>query len=171
MYKVSFTDDFKKVERFNNKVTKVTLSGVIRNIYGEELIIPPSISNWMADNMGRVINIIEVTGTAVRNNKDKDDPVLGERLAEARAKLKIYKLMKTFCNKMLKYYKFKLYGTKANNEIIVKTGPEELSCNDSLLKAYMKYDKLVNVENNHIKQLLYNDLLNNESNTKSSQKH
>ena len=167
MYKVSFTDDFKKVERFNNKVTKVTLSGVIRNIYDEELIIPPSISNWMADNMGRVINIIEVTGTAVRNDKDKDDPVLGERLAEARAKLKIYKLMKTFCNKMLKYYKFKLYGTKANNEIIVKTGPEELSYNDSLLKAYMKYDKLVNVENNHIKQLLYND----ESNTKSSQKH
>lgn len=167
MYKVSFTDDFKKVERFNNKVTKVTLSGVIRNIYGEELIIPPSISNWMADNMGRVINIIEVTGTAVRNNEDKDDPALGERLAEARAKLKIYKLMKTFCNKMLKYYKLKLYGIKANNKVIINIDPEELSCNDSLLKAYMKYDKLVNVENNHIKQLLYND----ESNTKSSQKH
>ena len=78
-----------------------------------------------------------------------------ERLAEARAKLKIYKFMKTFCNKMLKYYKFKLYGTKANNEIIVKTSPEGLSNNDSLLKAYMKYDKLVDVENTHIKQLLY----------------
>lgn len=168
MYKVSFTDDFKKVERFNNKVTKVTLSGVIRNIYDEELIIPPSISSWMADNMGRVINIIEVTGTAVRNDKDKDDPVLGERLAEARAKLKIYKLMKTFCNKMLKYYTLKLYGTKAsNNTIVIKVNPEK----DSLFKAYMKYDKLVDVENNHIKQLLYNDLLNNESNTESSQEH
>ena len=155
MYKVSFTDNFKKVERFNNKVTKVTLSGVIRNIYDGELIIPPSISSWMADNMGRVIDIIEVTGTAVRNNKDKDNPVLGERLAEARAKLKIYKFMKTFCNKMLKYYKFKLYGTKANNDVIIKTGPEGLSNNDSLLKAYMKYNKLVDVENTHIKQLLY----------------
>ena len=155
MYKVSFTDDFKKVERFNNKVTKVTLSGVIRNIYDEELIIPPSISSWMADNMGRVINIIEVTGTAVRNDKDKDDPVLSERLAEARAKLKIYKFMRTFCHKMLEYYRLKLYGIKANNKVIVNTDPEELSCNDSLLKAYMKYKRLVDVENTHIKQLLY----------------
>ena len=167
MYKVSFTDDFKKVERFNNKV-KVTLEGFINDVYDENSIsIPTPIFAWMVDNIGQHINIIKMTGTAVRNDKDKDDPVLGERLAEARAKLKIYKLMKTFCNKMLKYYKLKLYGTKANNEIIVKTGPEELSYNDSLLKAYMKYDKLVNVENNHIKQLLYND----ESNTKSSQKH
>lgn len=152
MYKVSFTDDFKKVERFNNKVTKVTLSGVIRNIHDEKLIIPPSISIWMADNMGRVINIIEVTGTAVRNNKDKDDPVLGERLAEARAKLKIYKLMRTFCHKMLEYYTLKLYGTKAsNNTIVIKVNPEK----DSLFKAYMKYDRLIDVENTHIKQLLY----------------
>lgn len=168
MYKVSFTNDFKKVERFNNKVTKVTLCGVIRNIYDEELIIPPSISIWMADNMGRVINSIEVTGTAVRNDKDKDDPVLGERLAEARAKLKIYKFMRTFCHKMIEYYTLKLYGTKAsNNTIVIKVNPEK----DSLFKAYMKYDKLVDVENNHIKQLLYNDLLNNESNTESSQEH
>lgn len=154
MYKVSFTEDFKKVERFNNKVTKVTLSGVIRNIYDEELIIPPSIFSWMADNMGRVRNIIEVTGTAVRNNKDKDDPVLGERLAEARAKLKIYKLMKTFCYKMLEYYAQKLYGIKTNNTITVRASEQE-SYNDSLLKAYKKYDRLVDVENTHIKQLLY----------------
>lgn len=154
MYKVSFTEDFKKVERFNNKVTKVTLSGVIRNIYDEELVIPPSIFSWMADNMGRVINIIEVTGTAIRNNKDKDDPVLGERLAEARAKLKIYKLMKTFCYKMLEYYVQKLYGIKTNNTITVRASEQE-SYNDSLLKAYKKYDRLVDVENTHIKQLLY----------------
>ena len=156
MYKVSFTDDFKKVERFNNKVTKVTLEGIINNIYNQNSIsIPTPVFEWMASIIGSHINIIKMSGTAVRNDKDKDDPVLGERLAEARAKLKIYKFMKTFCNKMLKYYKFKLYGTKANNEIIVKTGPEELSNNDSLLKAYMKYDKLVDVENTHIKQLLY----------------
>lgn len=154
MYKVSFTEDFKKVERFNNKVTKVTLSGVIRNIYDEELVIPPSIFSWMADNMGRVRNIIEVTGTAARNDKDKDDPVLGERLAEARAKLKIYKLMKTFCYKMLEYYAQKLYGIKTNNTITVRASEQE-SYNDSLLKAYKKYDRLVDVENTHIKQLLY----------------
>ena len=156
MYKVSFTDDFKKVERFNNKVTKVTLEGIINNIYTYDPIsIPTPVFEWMASIIGPHINIIKMSGTAVRNDKDKDDPVLGERLAEARAKLKIYKFMKTFCNKMLKYYKFKLYGTKANNEIIVKTSPEGLSNNDSLLKAYMKYGELVEVENNHIKQLLY----------------
>ena len=156
MYKVSFTDDFKKVERFNNKVTKVTLKGTIKNIYAlDDLNIPQPIYDWMRDNNCKDLDTIEVSGIAVRSDNDKDNPVLGERLAEARAKLKIYKFMKTFCNKMLKYYKFKLYGTKANNEIIVKTSPEGLSNNDSLLKAYMKYDKLVDVENNHIKQLLY----------------
>lgn len=154
MYKVSFTEDFKKVERYNNKVTKVTLSGVIRNIYDEGLVIPPSITSWMADNMGRVTNIIEVTGTAIRNDMDKDDPVLGERLAEARAKLKIYKLMGTFCYKMLKYYALKLYGIKTNNTITVKVSGQE-SYDDSLLKAYKKYNRLVDVENTHIKQLLY----------------
>jgi len=171
MYKVSFTDDFKKVERFNNKVTKVTLKGSIDDLFTSNgLDVPRPIIDWMTDSWGDTVTI-KVSGIAVRNDKDKDDPVLGERLAEARAKLKIYKLMKTFCNKMLKYYKLKLYGIKANNKVIINTDPEELSCNDSLLKAYMKYDKLVDVENNHIKQLLYNDLLNNEPNTKSSQKH
>ena len=156
MYKVSFTDDFKKVERFNNKVTKVTLKGTIKNIYAlDDLNIPQPIYDWMMGDNCKNPDTLEVSGIAVRSDNDKDDPVLGERLAEARAKLKIYKFMKTFCNKMLKYYKFKLYGTKANNEIIVKTSPEELSNNNSLLKAYMKYDKLVDVENNHIKQLLY----------------
>ena len=152
MYKVSFTDDFKKVERFSNKVTKVTLKGTIKNIYAlDDLNIPQPIYDWMKDNNCKDLDILEVTGTAIRNNNDKDNPVLGERLAEARAKLKIYKFMKTFCNKMLKYYKFKLYGTKANNKIIIKTDPE----GDSLLKAYMKYDKLFDTENTHIKQLLY----------------
>ena len=156
MYKVSFTDDFKKVERFNNKVTKVTLKGTIKNIYAlDDLNIPQPIYDWMMGDNCKNPDTLEVSGIAVRSDNDKDDPVLGERLAEARAKLKIYKFMKTFCNKMLKYYKFKLYGTKANNEIIVKTSPEELSNNNSLLKAYMKYDNLVDVENTHIKQLLY----------------
>ena len=153
MYKVSFTDDFKKVERFSNKVTKVTLKGTIKNIYAlDDLNIPQSIYDWMRDNHCKDLDILEVTGTAIRNNNDKDNPVLGERLAEARAKLKIYKFMRTFCHKMLEYYTLKLYGTKAsNNTIVIKVNPEK----DSLFKAYMKYDKLVDVENNHIKQLLY----------------
>lgn len=75
--------------------------------------------------------------------------------------------MRTFCHKMLEYYTLKLYGTKAsNNTIVIKVNPEK----DSLFKAYMKYDKLVNVENNHIKQLLHNDLLNNELNRQSTSK-
>lgn len=155
MYKVSFTDDFKKVERFSNKVTKVTLKGTIKNIYAlDDLNIPQPICDWMRDNNCKDLNTIEVAGTAIRNDKDKDDPVLGERLAEARAKLKIYKFMRTFCHKMLKYYALKLYGIKTNNTITVKASEQE-SYDDSLLKAYKKYDRLVDVENTHIKQLLY----------------
>ena len=153
MYKVSFTDDFKKVERFNNKVTKVTLKGTIKNIYAlNDLDIPQPVYDWMRDNYCIDLSTLEVLGIAVRRDNDKDDPVLGERLAEARAKLKIYKFMRTFCHKMLEYYTLKLYGTKAsNNTIVIKVNPEK----DSLFKAYMKYDKLIDVENNHIKQLLY----------------
>ena len=154
MYKVSFTDDFKKVERFNNKVTKVTLKGTIKNAYAlDGLNIPQSFYEWMINSWGDT-DTIEVSGIAIRSDKDKDDPVLGERLAEARAKLKIYKLMKTFCYKMLKYYALKLYGIKTNNTITVKASEQE-SYNDSLLKAYKKYDRLIDVENTHIKQLLY----------------
>ena len=153
MYKVSFTDNFKKVERFNNKVTKVTLKGTIKDAWAlDYLNIPQPIYDWMKDNNCKDFDTLEISGIAVRSDNDKDDPVLGERLAEARAKLKIYKFMRTFCHKMLKYYALKLYGTKAsNNTIVIKVNPER----DSLFKAYMKYDKLVDVENNHIKQLLY----------------
>ena len=155
MYKVSFTNDFKKVERFNNKVTKVTLKGTIKNVYAlDELNIPQPIYDWMKDNNRKELDTLEVSGTAIRNDKDKDDPVLGERLAEARAKLKIYKFMKTFCNKMLEYYAQQLYGIKTNNTITIRASTPDETC-DNVLKAYKKYDRLVDVENTHIKQLLY----------------
>lgn len=155
MYKVSFTDDFKKVERFNNKVTKVTLKGTIKNAWAlDDLNIPQSIYDWMRDNNCKDLDTLEVSGIAIRSDKDKDDPVLGERLAEARAKLKIYKFMKTLCYKMLKYYTLKLYGINTNSAITVRAINQE-SYDDSLQKAYEKYNRLVDVENTHIKQLLY----------------
>lgn len=157
MYKVSFKDDFKKVERFNNKVTKVTLKGSINDLYAPKgLDVPLSIIHWMINSWGDT-DTIKVSGIAVRNYKDKDDPVLGERLAEARAKLKIYKFMKTFCYKMLKYYALKLYGinTKNNINTITVRAIDQESYDDSLQKAYKKYSRLVDVENTHIKQLLY----------------
>lgn len=155
MYKVSFKDDFKKVERFNNKVTKVTLKGTIKNAWAlDDLNIPQSIYDWMRDNNCKDLDTLEVSGIAIRSDNDKDDPVLSERLAEARAKLKIYKFMKTFCHKMLKYYALKLYGITTNSAITLRAIDQE-SYDDSLQKAYEKYSKLVDVENNHIKQLLH----------------
>lgn len=155
MYKVSFADDFKKVERFNNKVTKVTLKGTIKNAWAlDDLNIPQPIYDWMRDNNCKDLDTLEVSGIAIRSDNDKDDPMLGERLAEARAKLKIYKFMKTFCHKMLKYYALKLYGITTNNAITLRAIDQE-SYDDSLQKAYEKYSKLVDVENNHIKQLLH----------------
>lgn len=155
MYKVSFKDDFKKVERFNNKVTKVTLKGTIKNAWAlDALNIPQSIYDWMRDNNCKDLDTLEVSGIAIRSDNDKDDPVLGERLAEARAKLKIYKFMKAFCYKMLKYYVLKLYGITTNSAITLRAIEQE-SYDDSLQKAYEKYNRLVDTENNHIKQLLY----------------
>lgn len=157
MYKVSFSDDFKKVERFNNKVTKVTLEGEINNVFGESrLSIPLDITNWMVDNNGGVtLDCIKVYGVSVRNNKDKDNLVLGERVAEARAKLKIYKFMKTFCYKMLQYYALMVYGVKTKGTVTISANNVDKYNGNSLADTYKKYSHLIEVENTHIKQLLY----------------
>lgn len=154
MYKVSFADDFKKVERFNNKVTKVTLKGKINDVFDEGLCIPSNIINWMENNSSEIkLDYIKVSGVSVKNDKDTYDPILGERLAEARAKLKIYKYMKTFCCKMLQYYAAKVFGiTDAKSFTVDKV---IMDCNNSLIEAYKKYCHLIEVENTHIKQLLY----------------
>lgn len=163
MFKVSFKENpqfpVKKVQRFNDdRVTVVTLKGVTQVPVFLQYYIPRKVFDWTSTLKNVDVEFvmskmsITVTGKSICSKEDKVDKILGERLAEARAKLKIYKFMRTFCHKMFEYYTLKLYGTKAsNNTIVIKVNPEK----DSLFKAYMKYDRLIDVENTHIKQLLY----------------
>ena len=71
--------------------------------------------------------------------------MLGERLAEARAKLKIYKFFYNLCDKLYEYYSKILFGPHG----VVDSG--EGSCIGRDLK---KYEDLYIKETHHIGELL-----------------
>ncbi len=116
MLKTSFINDFKKVETYNNRCTVVTLKGLINIPDDVWEIIPESIKSWfwnlpdidiLGDRKGLIITTV---GKFVSAEEDTFDALLGERIAESRAKIKIYKFMCAFVQKMMEFYANLLYG-------------------------------------------------------------
>lgn len=159
MLKVRFLE--KNVKRFNNgKITTVQLRGEIK--------WPYSVGNhlfwlWMKNYIKHKQNIIAdgytaiVKGKAVCSDEDTVDNVLGERIAEARAKIALYKFMKNLCKQVYIYYRILLYG---HSVIKIEIDKEN---KDNLYQSILKYRKLVDKEEQHL-----NDLLNGRISTKSS---
>lgn len=159
MFKVRFLE--KNVKRFNNgKITTVQLRGEIK--------WPYSVDNhlfwlWMKNYINHNQNIIAdgytaiVKGKAVCSDEDTVDNVLGERIAEARAKITLYKFMKNLCKKVYMYYRTLLYG---HRDIGIGVNKEN---EGSLYQSYLKYNALVDKEEQHL-----NDLLNGRISTKGS---
>lgn len=155
MFKVSFkdkpNDPSKIVVRMGNK-TGVMLKGTVmlpkffKNI-------PDEIEDWIANTnlvSGELrfeegVFNLKVNGHAVCHEEDKFDYVFGERLAEARAKLKIYKFFYTLDKKLLEYYHRLLYG--GSNSVHGKD-------NSCLAADYIKYQSLCLKEAYHIGKLL-----------------
>lgn len=170
MLKVSFNpkeaaEPGKEVKRFNQgKVTIVTLRGYTQFPHFIKGVLPDSIADWVENqpNMNNTCAFamiaLESTGKAIRADEDKDDPVFAERIAEARAKLRIYKLMRNFCQRVLDYYTNVIYGPVTTSIL----NPDE----DTLWAALSKYRQLYNTEKQHL-----NKLLAHESDTESSPKH
>ena len=157
MYKVSFHG--KEVKRVDNvKVIYVTLNGAADS----KLYIPPEIFVWAteysqnidySEGVGHIY--IKVTGKSVYSKEDKIDSLLGEEIAETRAKIYLYKFMRDFCSKVYFYYKKLIDG---ESDIVVTVS----SKSDSLYNVYLEYDMLYNREKDHLR-----DLINRQSNIKN----
>lgn len=170
MFKVSFKENpqfpVKKVQRFNDdRVTVVTLKGGVKLPKFLQYFIPPKIFDWMETlknvdaevTMSRMF--IKVTGKSICAEEDTVDKVLGERIAEARAKVHLYEFMSKLCKRLLIYFQKELFGKDASISL-------EENDDNTVLKALHKYQRLYNDEQKHL-----NILLGHESNTESSQEH
>ena len=113
MWKVSFKDpSFKKVKRFNNRATVVTLKGDMKIPLEVMTSMPKEVCDWVVKKSNPKVKvyhwqgIINITakGKAVRSKDDKGDPVLAERIAECRAKIAIYKFVTHLIEKYNKYF-------------------------------------------------------------------
>lgn len=175
MFKVSFKENpkfpSKKVKRFNEgRVTIVTLKGVTSlPKFFQFFSIPHEIGDWIDNLNSDTIDVgfsllsmhITVKGKSVCSKDDTVDPILGERIAEARAKIHLYRFMLTFCKKLYNYWVEILYG---NTSVFVKTFRWDIR-KDNIIRAINKYQKLYENENSHLAKLL-----GNESDTESTSK-
>ncbi len=173
MFKVSFKENpqfpVKKVQRFNgDRVTVVTLKGVTQVPVFLQYFIPRKVFDW-TDTLKNVDvefvmskMYITVTGKSICSKEDKVDKILGDRIAEARAKLHLYKFMMHFLDKVWSYFIEQLCGTAS-----IKCAANKKDVNkEHLSEAVNKYWRLYKDEQKHL-----NILLGHESNTESSQEH
>lgn len=156
MWKVSFKDPmYKKVQKFNDRVTVVTLKGDMRIPMEVMNSMPKDVYGWMEKKSNPKVKCypwnsiigITATGKAVRSKEDKDDPVLAERIAECRAKIAIYKFVTYLIYQYINYY-VKLTSGKNSR---IEVDPKQ---NDSLYTVYGKYLILEGKEFRHLKELI-----------------
>ena len=160
MYKVSFKKDSKKVQTFNNCATVVTLVGELSLPKGIWEVIPKSINNWFwthsgieTDWMNEDRFRIECSGKAVCAKDDTFDLIIGERIAESRAKVKLYSFMTTFLRKLVRYYSEITFGNTAYERLLVTNfNPNTVNISSS----YWKYYRMLGNEKNHLTELLQN---------------
>lgn len=156
MIKVSFKSTpnrpDKEVQVFN-KATIVTLQGeTVFN--GEMLLIPTKIYKWIVSNHIIVDNVpfsldsihIKAVGRAKKSDNDEDNPILAERIAEARAKIKVYKFMYTLCKKLYEYFCIRFMGFDDLRLAYWRV--------DSIYGDIKKYYKLLEKEKEHLQKLI-----------------
>lgn len=99
-----------ELQRPNNRVTLAVLKGFIPMRQELLRIIPSEVADWAESLSSIEVNEgcfgyhVKAVGKAVRAENDPDNPAFGERLAEARAKCRIYSFISKFCNRLLYYY-------------------------------------------------------------------
>lgn len=154
MIKLSFKgEDSKKVEHFNNKVTTVTVKAVIIGLNTYDVNYSNEIWNWtvfhpvITTGFKSGMMTIQAEGKAKCSEEDEFDPVWGEKIAESRAKLRLYRFMTTLLYKLVEYHSKKAYGKNSTTLRIVqgRTG----------FFAYArKFEGLVRSEREHLNKLL-----------------
>jgi hypothetical protein len=155
IFKVSFKETAKDPSKAVTKVgltTTVILKGIVKlpEFFDK---IPADIMEWVGhqkkvevyENMADQTMMVFSTGMAKCHEEDKYDSLLGERLAEARAKYYIYKFFYDLCSKLEEYYNNLLYGPCG----VVDSGSG--SC---IARDLKKYEGLCIREAHHIGELL-----------------
>ena len=160
MLKVSFKDDFKDTIVFQDKVTMVTLTGkVVMPEWSDQM--PHEVTDWLnyhpsveVDNHWNKNGWFEMTlkasGKAKCHKDDTPNSKLGERIAESRAKIRIYRFMQVLTDKLCAYYYALVYG-KQGEATSNFVAPNDQT---SLYLANKKYQKLLDHERHHLVELL-----------------
>jgi hypothetical protein len=119
MFKVSFKKDCKKVQTFNDRATIVTIVGIMD--YPNELwtCTPTSITDWLWHHPSIDVRVyggnglrLEFSGKSVCSAEDTFNPIIGERIAESRAKIRLYKFVHTLLHKLYVYYFDIIFGDR-----------------------------------------------------------
>jgi hypothetical protein len=158
MFKVSFKGDFRKVETFNDRATVVTLTGIMLVPMNVQWM-PQSITDWLWTHESIDVTWqdnehfrLKFSGKSVCSKDDAFDPVIGARIAECRAKIKLYKFIHTLCKKLMHFYNGILYGVQEGNgelHTTVISGTHE-----GLQDTLVKYTSLWVKESQHLGKLL-----------------
>jgi hypothetical protein len=158
MFKVSFIGDFKDVQVFNAKATVVTLTGRF-DMPEWWNNIPDEVYDWVDTHPSVNVNeswgtgevILDVQGKAVCHEDDTFNAIIGERIAESKAKFRIYKFMHNMCEMLMKHYYGVMYGN-AEFDIIKESHTEEPK--DCLFLTCIRYRELMIKESHHLGELL-----------------
>lgn len=163
MFKVSFKNDFKKVQVFNDKCTVVTLVGHMHIPTKVWSVFPDTIANWMWQHPSinaswskclspydEVIRL-EFSGKSVCAEDDLFDARAGERIAETRAKIKLYKFVHNLCEMLMQHYYGIMYG---NAEFDILSESHTEAPKDCLYLTCKKYRELWIKESHHLGKLL-----------------
>lgn len=154
LLKMKYLQDYLKFTQKDNKIL-VELTGTV--IVPKHIYIPESIENWLTSldkaktdiftNWdGKKTYTIHVYTKATLNPKDIKDDVLGKRIAESKAKMRMNSYMWTFCLKLINYYNA-LCG-------IEQQGFTYNVKNDTLAGDAKRYFILYSNEGRHLVELL-----------------
>jgi hypothetical protein len=163
MLKVSFKDDFMKVKTFNDKCVVVTMVGRMTMPTDLWQIFPNDIVNWMWNHptidasWGDCTKKqyeefrLEFSGKAVCHDEDYFNEEIGKRIAESRAKIRLYKFIHTLLYKLHVYYFGITFGDRyaLGN---IKTA--DYNKPGGIFEEMGKYKALFVKESHHLDELL-----------------
>ena len=154
MYKISFKNpDSKVVKTYSDgKVTIVTLNGKMsENLCDLCWNVSYEIRLWAIKHPSVKLmdNTITVTGKAICSEQDENNPKIGERIAESRAKLSLYKFMRTLLKKIYVDKYKEMFG-----DAILRSDEDFYLDKDTILGQLIKYSKLYEKEEIHLRTLL-----------------
>ena len=163
MIKVSFKGDFMKVKTFNDKCVVVTMVG--RMTMPAELwqMFPNKVANWIWSHPSIDASWgdctkqyeefrLEFSGKAVCHDEGSFDEETGKRIAESRAKIRLYKFIHTLLYKLYVSYFSVTFGDRYALCNIDKTA--DYNKPGGIFEELNKYQNLLYKEVLHLEKLL-----------------